>query len=1300
MERTILLLCLLGIGQFALAGTSQTESHSSARSKATPQASSQPYSPWYDHFWAHVDSSDHSPSLASKKTNEQIRPVWRGRDHDSHVDHHSAIHILQRQDGSVVTSATIVSTKLPSTVTGNSKVSTAALSATQSQGGAKGSLPIGTGTISSKNMTLMTAGTAPGSSSSGASSKMPPFPSSNTTDLDVATGRHTGLTAFSSSQSANPTNPNTLLTFFPPLGTSSSRPTIVVPPFPMSNSTRSDSPTAISGFSLGTSIHTTSRSKAPSGMPSKSSFIPLSTAPFPFPNATHTVGPTVLSTAQSAGLSSSENSSVAMSIPRGFSSMTEIDSEDHSEVFLGSASFNTTTDSAGSTVVLSSIVRMSSSRVPSRLSITQSSSLVTALITTTDSQGHTTTSATVIRTSRPASITPPPSSSRSSSPMLSASLKTSDNGSWVYYGPELWNTAAPTIGCKPPCCISLPDLPQSDVSATFTWPVFKTSYLTLEGSADLVSVTEMELPHGGTFTLCSRPGAKFKIVPTWITVPPFAVPVKQSLRPFCAATEDQDKNKLTYEEDHHFTFDPCDLQNVKPPTRHTMSLNSGAMWIRPHNWKEDPQYWPVGLCNETTVGIAIEPTAKLVCSAPAAVWTNKPAGPTCTHISELEVDTCPPPPPVLDDDDDSDFGICTGGLLGLWPFDDLICYCGLFGCATGCALVGCVNPCGILQLVPGVGIFFRLICRSWRKHGSLSDGGQWYPNPPGKPERPEEPPEDCEPSPVTNTIFICPGGATSCVSPVSTIATSIVSACSATASFAPMCAAQISVTPDDQDGQSGDMCPLEISITPDDQDGQAGGATCPIDFNVTPDDQDGNSGGSLDFGLPSIDLYGEGSAGKFHCETDPEHMVDYKKWFSPMAKVFCKRPPSLSTFDTVIGPRSISHQQWKFTGGQQTDMTVEIAAVGPPGEVKACEHYVLDSGNCEEYLERGLYQNCKSPTNPANIESGTISGGLCIAYSFEVFEHQEGSEPPTFEIPDWLWPYSIQSYGLVSPGSYHCEDNASQSINYKDYFSAMAKTFCRSPPAPDTLGTDKGDRTIWKKEWSYGPTENDQTSAVEVVALKSGEGACANYEFNFSNCEEYLDGLLRQKCPLVGNPLALISGSIAGGICISYAVDLSTKEGTIGLPPLFELPSWLWPFPIPIKKPGNQMTAHEFVISYNWDCDVEFDKLSSTPDCHAHWGLWTRWSQDGLITCDSLVDLDERRLKLISEDALLPTAQTDSPLHIASFAGLPLDLSKTIGLAFEGDCISNCRFNLGTKDDFSDSEITCDVDDTCSKTKR
>lgn len=85
---------------------------------------------------------------------------------------------------------------------------------------------------------------------------------------------------------------------------------------------------------------------------------------------------------------------------------------------------------------------------------------------------------------------------------------------------------------------------------------------------------------------------------------------------------------------------------------------------------------------------------------------------------------------------------------------------------------------------------------------------------------------------------------------------------------------------------------------------------------------------------------------------------------------------------------------------------------------------------------------------------------------------------------------------------------------------------------------------------------------------------------------------------------------------------------------------------------------------------------------------------------NSFLDTDEKRFKLLSENAFLPSAQIDSPLHIGDSAGLPLDTSKTVELAFERDCPSKWRFSLGTKDDFSDSDISCDVHDTCSKTKR
>lgn len=185
----------------------------------------------------------------------------------------------------------------------------------------------------------------------------------------------------------------------------------------------------------------------------------------------------------------------------------------------------------------------------------------------------------------------------------------------------------------------------------------------------------------------------------------------------------------------------------------------------------------------------------------------------------------------------------------------------------------------------------------------------------------------------------------------------------------------------------------------------------------------------------------------------------------------------------------------------------------------------------------------------------------------------------------------------------------------------MAKTFCKSPPAPDRIETGIGVRTIWKQDWSYGTVGLDKTSVVEIVAIKHDVTACVNYEFSFNNCEKFLDDQLHLDCPLPSAPKALISGSISGGACIAYSIELSTRVWKIGLPSLFKPPSWLWPFPVPIKKPSEQMKAHEFVVSYDWDWDVGFDKLLSTPDCHAGRGgpkttsspvilSWTRMRRD------------------------------------------------------------------------------------------
>ncbi|QDS77060.1 hypothetical protein FKW77_007073 [Venturia effusa] len=1322
------------------------------------------------------------------------------------------------------------------------------------------SLPLSQGPL------LTTGKTTSGTPFSSTSSERPLFPFPNITTPLISSTAIIGSTAFPLSSSLNSTSPNTLLTISPSMGTSSSvsrRPIIVVPPFPMPNSTNTDGLIAGPTSFIGTSDHTMSHVDTPSAIPERSSSFRASLAPFPFPNATQVVGPTnarptsfvgtsIQATSHSdlpsamPGKPSFSRGSLAPPFPFpnatqivGSTSFvgTSIHATSHSDIPSAtpensssvrgspapSRSSNATQIVGSTTARSTSSVRTSNhatshSGTPSTMSGKSSSvrsssepssssssdatqisgstsMLVTSLITTTDSQGHTTTSATVIRTSRPASITAPPSIS--SSGRLSASLTASENGSWVYYGPELWNMATPTIGCIPPCCISLPDMPQSSSASAvnYTWPIFKTSYLTLEGSSDLVSVTTMKAALGETYTLCSRPGAKFQIKPTWITIPPFSVPVNRGMRPFCAATVDKDKKTITYSDDSPYHFDPCQLQNIKPPSRYTMSLEPGAMWIRPHNWKDDPKYWALGLCTNTTVPIAIEPTAKLECSAPTAVWSNKPAGPTCTQGSE----GCPPAPPVVseDKDDDSDSGHCTGGLLGFWPFNDLICYCGLFGCATGCGLTGCINPCGFLeQLLPGpIGLVPRVLCHNWGKLDSLSDGGQKHPDPPGEPEDPEDSPDDdctepktsklvkescdlqvdkllpsctatetvtkeactstvsttttfcslktlsntdyfctgnetspcsntatktwetvkacdgtgsvtthsniCSQTLVTNSVFVCPGGATSCVSPISTITTMTSTACSASATFVATCAATINVTPDDQDGQSGGpTCPLVVDITPDDQDGEAGEETCPIDLDFTPDDQDGLSGGSLGSGLPPSDFYNENSAGKFNCETpqEPTDVLNYIKWFSPAAQVFCKRPPSFSTFSTDDGPRNVSHQEWKFEGNASKDIAFEFAAVGPPGEVKNCEHYELDFNNCVKYLELAFYQDCFYPSAPENVEAGSISGGSCIAYHFGISKIESGEAPPIFKMPSWLWPYSIDLYGQDQLGKSHCGSNATLSnatlsIDYKKWFSGMAKTFCKSPPEPTKNETDNGNRTVWEQQWSYGSLDNSSTSVVDIVAIKSGAESCATFEFSQDNCEKYLDSQLHSDCHSSSDPGSLISGSISGGACIAYSIELSTFEGKVGVPSLFK------EAPVTIKKPGDQMAAHEFTVSYDWSCDVEFNKISRAPNCSANWGLWARWEGDKMSDCESVLDKDPDRFNFFAESATLPGVLDENPLDIKGMSGLPMDLGKTWDPGFKDDCLKSCRFNLGRKDDYSDSNVVCNVDDTCSKRK-
>lgn len=180
--------------------------------------------------------------------------------------------------------------------------------------------------------------------------------------------------------------------------------------------------------------------------------------------------------------------------------------------------------------------------------------------------------------------------------------------------------------------------------------------------------------------------------------------------------------------------------------------------------------------------------------------------------------------------------------------------------------------------------------------------------------------------------------------------------------------------------------------------------------------------------MPPDDLYGAGSAGKFHCDDDLKHSLNYIKWFSPMAKTFCKRPPAISIVETSSGPRFVSQQNWEFSEGvTNTSDVIEFTAAGPPGKMTDSTSFEIDFGNCINFLELAFYPDCQVPSAPENIESGSISGGACVAYSFEHFTNHSGPDAPTFNVSGELWPYSVD---LFDESKFSTD--STESIDYKD----------------------------------------------------------------------------------------------------------------------------------------------------------------------------------------------------------------------------------------------------------------------------
>jgi hypothetical protein len=299
----------------------------------------------------------------------------------------------------------------------------------------------------------------------------------------------------------------------------------------------------------------------------------------------------------------------------------------------------------------------------------------TSSITSTDPLGHTFITPTVFGTPLPAGVTPTPRFVTTSNTMSSPSSNTQLTASDAFFHEDVWNDPNPTIGCMPPCCVgsTTRSVSGSASSQTLIWPVHKTSFLSFEGSSTLVPVNTTSVdPWGQQYTLCSKSGARPKIKPTWITLPPFTAPPVKCPR-ICQIS-------LEYPPDSNFGIDSCGIASVKPPIR-SMSLNPGELWIRSirKNEEDNDKKWAVGVCTNTTVKIWPEPTVALPYSVPKITMVNKSAGKTCfpgtPSCGTLEKRDAS----ENHDEDGLAFGFfnifrfCKKGLLGrsFWPFKEL-----------------------------------------------------------------------------------------------------------------------------------------------------------------------------------------------------------------------------------------------------------------------------------------------------------------------------------------------------------------------------------------------------------------------------------------------------------------------------------------------------------------------------------------------------------------------------------------------------------------------------------------------------